>query len=135
MSRLLELLQLMQLSQKTGASEMSFERQWAMIIFKEGVLWHVEPRGFGGIAPEEVIYTLMGWEKDANSAFQRVQVLPSFERSVHMSIENFILEGASDWMRKWARSSKTRQPRKKNRSMMKENRRPTCPIVEIETRR
>lgn len=87
-----ELLQLMHLSRKTGRVEISADKRWAMVVFREGTIWHVEPRGFQGATPDEVIYSLISLA-DGNFTFQRVQVLPTLERSVHQSTESLILEG------------------------------------------
>lgn len=88
----IELLQMMHLSKKTGRLEVSLDNKWAMIIFKEGVIWHVEPRGFRGAASEDILLSLVG--NDVMSfTFQRVQVLPALERTVTISTENLILEG------------------------------------------
>lgn len=89
----IELLQMVHLTRKTGRVEISHENKWAMVIFNEGVVWHVEPRGFKGASPEEILVTLMGWKEGAFT-FQRVHVLPSLERSVMTSTENLIMEGA-----------------------------------------
>lgn len=88
----LELLQLMHLSQKTGRIEVQHDGRWAMVIFRDGALWHVEPRGFHGASREDVIYELLTLT-DGNFVLQRVQVLPSLERTVHLSVENIIMEG------------------------------------------
>lgn len=88
-----EWMQLMQISRKTGRLEVTHENKWAMIIFREGEIWHVEPRGFRGLSGEEVIYTVMTIP-DGSFAFQRLQVLPQLERTIHMSIENLLMEGA-----------------------------------------
>ncbi|HEY3377124.1 MAG TPA: DUF4388 domain-containing protein [Armatimonadota bacterium] len=88
-----EFLQLMQLSRKTGRMEVTFDNKWAMVIFNEGVVWHVEPRGFGGAPPEEILLTLIN-TPSGNFTYQRVQVLPTLERSVNVSMETLILEGA-----------------------------------------
>lgn len=87
-----ELMQLMHLSQKTGRLEVTFENKWAMIIFNEGVVWHVEPRGFRGATSEEILYSLIG-NPTASFTFQRVQVLPTLDRTVNISTEALILEG------------------------------------------
>ena len=87
-----ELLQLMHLSRKTGRVEITADKKWAMVVFREGVVWHVEPRGFQGATPDEVVYNLISMT-DGNFTFQRVQVLPTLERSVHQSTESLILEG------------------------------------------
>lgn len=88
-----EWLQLMQLARKTGRLEVSHENKWAMIIFREGEVWHVEPRGFRGKSGEEVLYALMAMPEGAFT-FQRLQVLPALERTINMSIENLLMEGA-----------------------------------------
>lgn len=88
----IELMQLMNLSRKTGRLEVTFENKWAMIIFKEGAVWHVEPRGFQGASPEEVIFSLIALP-NANFTFQRVHVLPSLDRTVTVSTESLIMEG------------------------------------------
>lgn len=90
---LAEWMQLMQLTRKTGRLEVTHENKWAMIIFREGEVWHVEPRGFRGMSGEEVLYTLMA-QTDGAFAFQRLQVLPQLERTINMSIENILMEGA-----------------------------------------
>jgi hypothetical protein len=87
-----ELLQLMHLSRKTGRIEITADKRWAMVVFREGVVWHVEPRGFQGATPDEVVYNLISM-LDGNFTLQRVQVLPTLERSVHQSTESLILEG------------------------------------------
>ena len=87
-----EMMQLMHLSRKTGRIEISVDKRWAMVVFREGTVWHVEPRGFQGATPDEVIYNLIGIA-DGTFTFQRVQVLPTLERSVHQSTESLILEG------------------------------------------
>ena len=87
-----ELLQLMHLSRKTGRIEVSLDKRWAMVVFREGVVWHVEPRGFQGATPDEVVYALISLQ-DGTFTFQRVQVLPTLERSVNQSTESLILEG------------------------------------------
>jgi hypothetical protein len=88
----IELIQLMHMSRKTGRVEVTHENRWAMVIFREGVLWHVEPRGFRGASPEEVLYAIIGMT-EGNFVFQRVQVLPALERSINLSTENIIMEG------------------------------------------
>ena len=88
----IELLQMTHITHKTGRLEVSFENKWAMIIFNEGVVWHVEPRGFRGASPDEILLQLIGMP-EASFTFQRVQVLPSLERTVTISTENLILEG------------------------------------------
>jgi len=87
-----ELLQLMHLSRKTGRIEINVDKRWAMVVIREGVIWHVEPRGFQGATADEVVYQLISLQ-DGSFTFQRVQVLPTLERSVHQSIESLILEG------------------------------------------
>jgi hypothetical protein len=88
-----ELMQLVHLTQKTGRLEVSLpDGRWAMIIFREGVVWHVEPRGFKGATPEEVIFMLVGME-EGNFVLQRIQVLPALERTVNLSTEALIMEG------------------------------------------
>lgn len=89
----IELLQLMHLSKKTGRLEVVHENRWAMIIFKEGEVWHVEPRGYRGATAEEILYLLIG-TPEAAFTFQRVQVLPALERTVKICMENLIMEGA-----------------------------------------
>jgi len=89
----IELMQLMHLSKKTGRIEVTFEKKWAMVIFKEGVLWHIEPRGFHATSPEDAIYHLIELT-DGSFVLQRIQVLPMLERSVNTSIESLILEGS-----------------------------------------
>lgn len=89
----IELLQIMHLSHKTGRLEVTFENLWAMVIFREGAVWHVEPRGFRGASPIDVLFALIGMT-DGNFVFQRLQVLPALERTVNMSTESLILEGA-----------------------------------------
>jgi hypothetical protein len=86
-------MQLMHLSRKTGRVEVTKDNKWAMVIFQEGEVWHVEPRGFQGASPEEVLYAIMAMP-DANFVLQRVHVLPMLERTVTMSTENLIMEGA-----------------------------------------
>jgi hypothetical protein len=88
----IELLQLIHLSNKTGRIEVTLDNKWAMVIFRDGQVWHVEPRGFHGVKPEEVLYAIMGMAS-ATFVFQRVQILPALERSVNLPIENIILEG------------------------------------------
>ena len=88
----IELLQLMHLSRKTGRVEINIDKRWAMVVFREGTVWHVEPRGFQGATPDEVVYQLISLA-DGNFTFQRVQVLPTLERTVHQSTESLILEG------------------------------------------
>ena len=56
----IELMQLMHLAHKTGRIEITHEKKWAMVVFKEGMVWHVEPRGFHATSPEDAIYTLIG---------------------------------------------------------------------------
>ena len=87
-----EFLQMMQANRKTGRLEVIHENQWVMIIFNEGVIWHVEPRGFRGATSEEILYTLIGMEA-ANFTFQRILVLPALDRSVQLSTEALIMEG------------------------------------------
>lgn len=87
-----ELLQLMHLSRKTGRVEINVDKRWAMVVFREGIVWHVEPRGFQGATPDEVVYHLIGLQ-EGNFTFQRVQVLPTLDRSVQQSTESLILEG------------------------------------------
>lgn len=89
----LELLQLMHLTRKTGRLEVTKNNQWAMIIFNEGAVWHVEPRGFRGATGEEILYSLIADDGSAFT-FQRVQVLPALERTIKLSTESLILEGA-----------------------------------------
>lgn len=89
----IELLQLMHLSKKTGRMEVVHENRWAMIIFKEGEVWHVEPRGYRGATAEEILYLLIG-TPDAAFTYQRVEVLPTLERTVNINTENLIMEGA-----------------------------------------
>ncbi len=87
-----ELLQLMQLSRKTGRIEINSDKKWAMVVIREGTVWHVEPRGFQGASPDEVIYSLVSLQ-DGTFIFQRVQVLPTLERTVNQSTESLIMEG------------------------------------------
>ncbi len=87
-----ELLMLMEQAQKTGRLEVTIDRRWAMVIFQDGQVWHVEPRGFRGASPEEVIFEMIA-STDGNFVFQRLHVLPSLERTVHTSTEGLILEG------------------------------------------
>jgi hypothetical protein len=87
-----ELLQLIGLTKKTGRIEVTLDNKWAMVIFREGQVWHVEPRGFHGIKPEEVIYAIMGMP-NASFVYQRVQILPALERTINISVENLIMEG------------------------------------------
>jgi hypothetical protein len=87
-----ELLQMMHLTRKTGRLEVMFENKWAMVIFKEGTIWHVEPRGFRGASAEEILYALIALT-DGDFGFQRVQVLPALERTVNISMETLIMEG------------------------------------------
>lgn len=87
-----ELMQLMHLARKTGRIEISHEKKWAMVVFKEGVVWHVEPRGFHSTSPEDAIYTLVGLN-EGTFTFQRIQILPVLERSVNASTESLIMEG------------------------------------------
>lgn len=87
-----ELLMLMEQTQKTGRLEVTIDRRWAMVIFQDGQVWHVEPRGFRGASPEEVVFEMMS-AVDGNFVFQRLHVLPSLERTVHVSTEALILEG------------------------------------------
>ena len=89
----IELLQLMYGARKTGRIEITFDKKWAMVIFREGVIWHVEPRGFRGISPEEVVYEILAM-KDANFILQRVELLPTLERSINLSTENILMESA-----------------------------------------
>lgn len=89
----IELMQLMHLARKTGRIEIVHEKKWAMIVFKEGVVWHVEPRGFHATSPEDAIYTLIGLT-DGSFIFQRIQVLPALERTVNVGTESLILEGS-----------------------------------------
>jgi len=88
-----EMVQLMALARKTGRMEITHENKWAMVIFREGEVWHIEPRGFHGMPREEIFYFLMNL-KDANFAFQRLQVLPMLDRTITLSIENLLMEGA-----------------------------------------
>lgn len=88
-----ELLQLMGMTRKTGRIEVTTtDGKWAMIIIQEGVVWHVEPRGFGKAGPDEVIYEIIKMA-EGNFVFQRVQVLPALERTVQVSTEALIMEG------------------------------------------
>lgn len=87
-----ELLQLMAETQKTGRLEVTIDRRWAMVIFKDGQVWHVEPRGFRGASPEECVFEMIA-STDGNFVFQRLQVLPSLERTVQMPTDTLILEG------------------------------------------
>ncbi len=87
-----ELLQLMHETQKTGRLEVTIDRRWAMVIFQNGQVWHVEPRGFRGASPDEVIFEMIA-ANDGNFVFQRLQVLPMLERTVQMSTDALILEG------------------------------------------
>ncbi len=89
----IELMQLMHLAHKTGRIEVTHEKKWAMVIFKEGMVWHVEPRGFHATSPEDAIYSLIGLD-DGSFIFQRIQVLPVLERTVNVSTESLILEGS-----------------------------------------
>lgn len=87
-----ELLQLMHLSRKTGRIEVTIGQKWAMVIIREGVVWHVEPRGFGGLSPEEIIFEIIR-TVEGGFTFQRLQVLPMLQRTVNLTTENLILEG------------------------------------------
>jgi len=89
----IELMQLMHQSKKTGRIEITQDKKWAMIVFKEGVVWHVEPRGFHSTSPEDAIYSLVGMN-DGSFIYQRIQILPVLERTVHMSMESLLMEGA-----------------------------------------
>lgn len=89
----IEMLQLVDQGRKTGRMEVSCNEKWAMIVFQDGVVWHVEPRGFRGLSPEEVIYELIGTE-EGKFVYQRLQLLPTLERTVNMSTKSLILEGA-----------------------------------------
>jgi hypothetical protein len=88
----IELLQLVHLSKKTGRVEVTLDNKWAMVIFRDGLVWHVEPRGFHGAQPEDVLFAIMAM-KDANFVYQRVQVLPALERTIDITMENLLLEG------------------------------------------
>ena len=87
-----ELLQLIHLSRKTGRIEVNLDKKWAMVVVREGSVWHVEPRGFQGATPDEVIYQLIGLQ-EGSFLFQRVQVLPTLDRTVNQSTEGLIMEG------------------------------------------
>ncbi|HEX2948616.1 MAG TPA: DUF4388 domain-containing protein [Armatimonadota bacterium] len=89
---LIEFMQMMHTAHKTGRLEVTFEKRWAMIIFNEGVIWHVEPRGFRGATAEEILYFLMETPA-AKFTFQRVHVLPTLSRTVTTSTETLIMEG------------------------------------------
>lgn len=89
----IELLQLMYGARKTGRIEVTQDKKWAMVIFREGVIWHVEPRGFRGISAEEVVYEILAMQ-DANFILQRVEILPTLERSINLSTENILMESA-----------------------------------------
>jgi hypothetical protein len=83
----------MEISRKTGRIEVILEGgKWAMLIFQEGVLWHVEPRGFRGASPEDIVFELIK-TPEANFVFQRLQLLPSLERTIQTSIQTLIMEG------------------------------------------
>ncbi|MHB9132072.1 MAG: DUF4388 domain-containing protein [Armatimonadota bacterium] len=89
----IELLQMMHQSRKTGRLEITTpDNRWAMIIFQEGTVWHVEPRGFRGASPVEVLYELISLD-DGGFVFQRLQLLPSLERTISVSTESLIMEG------------------------------------------
>jgi len=87
-----EFLQLMQVAHKTGRLEVTYENKWAMVIFNEGVIWHVEPRGFQGASSEEILYMLVGMTS-ANFTFQRIIVLPALDRTVEITTNALIKEG------------------------------------------
>jgi len=87
-----ELLQLLHLSRKTGRIEVTLDKRWVMVVVREGTVWHVEPRGFQGATADEVIYQLVALQ-EGNFLFQRVQVLPTLDRTVTQSTESLILEG------------------------------------------
>lgn len=112
----LELLQLMHLTRKTGRLEVITQNQWAMIIFNEGLVWHVEPRGYRGATSEDILFSMIADDGSAFT-FQRVQVLPALERTVHISTESLILEGAKqlDEVRLVAEQSAETPPEQTNR--------------------
>jgi hypothetical protein len=72
-------------TRKTGRMEITFQGKWAMVIFKEGDVWHVEPRGYGGASGEEVFEELLKMT-DGNWVFQRVQVLPTLPRTLTLDM-------------------------------------------------
>ena len=88
----LELLQLMHLARKTGRLEVTHDNRWAMIIFNEGAVWHVEPRGYRGATGEEILFALIA-DESAAFTFQRVHVLPALDRTIQISTDSLILEG------------------------------------------
>ena len=85
---LYELLHMCHTCRKTGRLEISRENQWAMIVINEGSVWHIEPQGFEGDSPEDILRTLM--EVDTNFTFQRVYVLPTLPQSFKISTADFL---------------------------------------------
>ena len=54
----LEISQAIHALRKTFRIEINIGNKWAMIIFREGELWHVEPRGFLNATAEEIVCML-----------------------------------------------------------------------------
>ncbi len=85
----LDLLQCMLVCRKTGRVEITFENKWAMVIFRDGEVWHIEPRGFKGANSDEILYALVNMP-DGNFVFQRIQVLPTLDRTLTVSSAEII---------------------------------------------
>ena len=85
---LFEMLSLCHTFRKTGRIELSRDNQWAMVVINEGEVWHIEPQGFEGDSPLEILKTLM--ELETNFTFQRVYVLPTLPRSFEVSTTDFL---------------------------------------------
>ena len=85
---LFEMLSLCHTFRKTGRIEISKDNQWAMIVINEGDVWHIEPQGFEGDSPVDILRSLMAVE--TSFTFQRVYVLPTLPRSFDVSTTEFL---------------------------------------------
>jgi hypothetical protein len=85
----LEISQAIHALRKTFRIEINIGNKWAMIIFREGELWHVEPRGFLNATAEEIV-CMLNEAPEGVFTLNRIQVLPQLDKSVNTSIEQLI---------------------------------------------
>ncbi len=85
----LEISQAIHALRKTFRIEINIGNKWAMIIFREGELWHVEPRGFLNATAEEIVI-MLNEAPEGVFTLSRIQVLPQLDKSVSTSIEQLI---------------------------------------------
>jgi hypothetical protein len=85
----LEISQAIHALRKTFRIEINIGNKWAMVIFREGELWHVEPRGFLNATAEEIV-CMLNEAPEGAFTLNRIQVLPQLDKSVGTSIEQLI---------------------------------------------